>query len=51
MKFPEASSLVEIINKIEHENPLSLEHETDARYVWAKRWAAIKAALGQVMEE
>ena len=39
------------IKEIEIEHPLALEYETDARYVWPKRWATIQAELDKPITE
>lgn len=39
------------IKQIEEDHPLSLEHETDSRHIWPKRWESLKKYIEKVMEE
>lgn len=40
-----AVSPSELVKQIETEHPLDLEYETDARYIWPKRWKKAKAII------
>ncbi len=39
-----------LMEKIVEEHPLSCEFETDARYVWPKRWEELYALLPDLPE-
>jgi len=38
-------TLRDTMQRIVDNHPLSCEFETDARYIWPKRWAAVEAAI------
>ena len=38
-------TLRDTMQRIVNDHPLSCEFETDARYIWPKRWAALEAAI------
>lgn len=37
---------VQIMDDIAEQNPLSMEHDNDGRYVWPKRWSLLREMLG-----
>jgi len=41
-KQEEAKKIMEKMDEIVEEVPSSMEHESDARYVWPKRWTMLK---------